>query len=172
MPPERAGRIAPPVRLRSPHENSTMHTSSKLAAMALLFGVLGVTPALAKDTVIHAGRLIDGVSRTVRANVSILLTDDRIVSVTPGYTDPPGAEVIDLSRETVLPGLIDCHVHLLIQVSSNPQLDQETRPRFTRRELQELATLRSWRVQFAENLRELGVAANATERAVRGLSRT
>jgi hypothetical protein len=34
------------------------------------------------------------------------------------------------------------------------------------------ATLRSWRVQFAENLRELGVAANATERAVRGLSRT
>ena len=36
-----------------------MHTSSKLAAMALLFGVLGVTPALAKDTVIHAGRLID-----------------------------------------------------------------------------------------------------------------
>jgi hypothetical protein len=34
------------------------------------------------------------------------------------------------------------------------------------------ATLRSWRMQFAENLRELGVAANATERAVRGLSRT
>jgi hypothetical protein len=34
------------------------------------------------------------------------------------------------------------------------------------------ATLRSWRVQFAENLRELGVAANATERAVRGLGRT
>jgi Relaxase/Mobilisation nuclease domain len=34
------------------------------------------------------------------------------------------------------------------------------------------ATLRSWRVQFAENLRELGVTANATERAVRGLSRT
>jgi hypothetical protein len=34
------------------------------------------------------------------------------------------------------------------------------------------ATLRSWRMQFAENLRELGVTANATERAVRGLSRT
>jgi Relaxase/Mobilisation nuclease domain len=34
------------------------------------------------------------------------------------------------------------------------------------------ATLRSWRVQFAENLRELGIAANATERAVRGLSQT
>jgi len=107
-----------------------MHTSSKLAAMALLFGVLGVTPALAKDTVIHAGWLIDGVSRTVRANVSILLTDDRIVSVTPGFTDPPGAEVIDLSRETVLPGLIDCHVHLLLQVSSTPQLDQVTHTAF------------------------------------------
>ena len=34
------------------------------------------------------------------------------------------------------------------------------------------ADLRSWRMQFAENLRELGVTANATERAVRGLSRT
>jgi hypothetical protein len=34
------------------------------------------------------------------------------------------------------------------------------------------ATLRAWREQFAENLRELGIAANATERAVRGLSRT
>lgn len=34
------------------------------------------------------------------------------------------------------------------------------------------ATLRSWRAQFAENLRELGVAANATERAIRGVTRT
>src|SRR5882757_6930398 len=131
MPPERAGRIAPPVRLRSPHESSTMHTSSKLAAMALLFGVLGATPALAKDTVIHAGRLIDAVSRTVRANVSILVRNDRIVSVTPGYTDPPGAEVIDLSKETVLPGLIDCHVHLLFKGdSTTPQVDQVTHTAF------------------------------------------
>ena len=79
-------------------------------AMALILGQGGV--ASAKDMVIHAGRLIDGVSKTPRDKVSILIRDDRIVSVEPGFTTPAGAEVIDLSHETVLPGLIDCHDHI------------------------------------------------------------
>ena len=69
-------------------------------------------PAAAKDLVIHAGRLIDGVSDAPRAKVSILVRDGRIVSVEPGFTAPAGAEVVDLSTATVLPGLIDCHDHI------------------------------------------------------------
>ncbi len=74
------------------------------------FGVGGA--AGAEDVVIHAGRLFDGVSKAPRGNVSILIHDDRVVSVEPGFTAPAGARVIDLSRQTVLPGLIDCHVHI------------------------------------------------------------
>jgi imidazolonepropionase-like amidohydrolase len=66
----------------------------------------------AKDVVIHAGRLIDGIGSAPREKVSILVHDDRIVSVEAGFTTPKGAEVIDLSNATVLPGLIDCHVHI------------------------------------------------------------
>ena len=69
-------------------------------------------PVAARDLVIHAGRLIDGTGRSVQAQVSILIHDDRITSVQPGYVSPKGAEVVDLSTSTVLPGLIDDHVHI------------------------------------------------------------
>jgi imidazolonepropionase-like amidohydrolase len=73
------------------------------------------TPAAApKTTYIRAGRLFDGTSDTVRENVVIVVTGDRIQNVGPASTVsiPKGATVIDLSRSTVLPGLIDCHTHL------------------------------------------------------------
>jgi imidazolonepropionase-like amidohydrolase len=82
--------------------------------VAVAFGVFSGAPAAsAKDLVIHAGRLFDGVSKTERETMSILVHDDRIVSIQPGFVSPAGAEVIDLSHSTVLPGLIDCHMHLV-----------------------------------------------------------
>jgi imidazolonepropionase-like amidohydrolase len=77
-------------------------------ALALLAGT-----ASARDVVIHAGRLIDGTGAAPRTQVSILVHDDRITAIQPGYVAPAGAEIVDLSNATVLPGLIDCHVHIM-----------------------------------------------------------
>jgi imidazolonepropionase-like amidohydrolase len=68
--------------------------------------------AHAKELVIHAGTLLDGISDAPRHEVSILIRDDIIVGVQSGYVSPAGAEVIDLKQATLMPGFIDCHVHI------------------------------------------------------------
>src|SRR5437879_3731344 len=73
---------------------------------------LSTAAAAANELVIHAGRLIDGTGKAPRTQVSILVHDDRITGVEAGFTTPKGADVIDLSTSTVLPGLIDDHVHI------------------------------------------------------------
>jgi imidazolonepropionase-like amidohydrolase len=79
----------------------------------LLFLALSLgTPAMAKDIVVHAGTLLDGVSATPRHELSIVIKDDRIASIEPGYVTPAGAEVVDLTHQTVMPGFIDCHIHI------------------------------------------------------------
>ena len=84
-------------------------------------------PALAKDMVIHAGSLIDGLNKTPRTQVSILIHNDRITSVEPGYLTPAGAEVIDLTKGTVLPGLIDAHDHITSEFDGgNPVVEAVT----------------------------------------------
>jgi imidazolonepropionase-like amidohydrolase len=64
---------------------------------------------------VRAGRLFDPKSGTNLVNQVILIKGDRITDVGPAdkIQIPPGAQVIDLSRATVLPGLIDRHLHLM-----------------------------------------------------------
>jgi imidazolonepropionase-like amidohydrolase len=72
---------------------------------------------------VRAGRLFDSRSGTLLPNQTILIRGDRIVDVGPSVTVPADARVIDLSGATVLPGMIDAHVH----VYPPDELSQSTR---------------------------------------------
>jgi imidazolonepropionase-like amidohydrolase len=74
-------------------------------------------PVLKPLTVIRAGVLIDGESNSPRRNQVIIIRGNQIVEVSDaaGARIPTGAETVDLSQATVLPGLIDAHTHIFLQ---------------------------------------------------------
>ena len=82
--------------------------------MGAALAVLAAAGAGAAPTYIHAGRLIAVPGQAVRGPSTIVVDNGRIISVQDGHVAPTeaGAEVVDLRDKTVLPGLIDSHVHL------------------------------------------------------------
>jgi imidazolonepropionase-like amidohydrolase len=88
----------------------------RVAATCALLAAAGAT-ANAK-TLIHAGRLIDGRADAARTNVTVTVDAGRIVGVTDGFATPAaGDTVIDLRSATLMPGLMDMHVHITIEQS-------------------------------------------------------
>jgi len=87
------------------------------ACLALLI------PAAAQVTAIRAGKLIDPDSGTVLTGQTILIRAGKIEAVGNNVTVPSDAKIIDLSKMTVLPGLIDCHTHLASGAYDSKDLD-------------------------------------------------
>jgi imidazolonepropionase-like amidohydrolase len=70
-------------------------------------------PGRSPITVLKCARVLDVVSGKCLQNVRILVEGEKIKSLGPDIDIPPTALIIDLGNSTVLPGLIDCHTHLL-----------------------------------------------------------
>ena len=81
---------------------------------ALLAGLLLALPLQAAPVVIRAGWLVDPAAGTAVPGQSLLVDGGRVQAVGAQVSAPAGAEVIDLSRLYVLPGLIDAHTHLCL----------------------------------------------------------
>ena len=82
--------------------------------------------------VLHAARMLDVKAGRIVSPSEILVQGDRIVEVGSTVKHPDGAEVIDLGDRTLLPGLIDAHIHLFLHPGAEDlQTVQESIPERT-----------------------------------------
>jgi len=92
-----------------------------VAALTLSSLIAGAAQAA---TLVHAGRVIDGVSDTVRTNQTVVIADGRITAIESGFRQPAaGDRVIDLSQGTLMPGWFDMHVHITGEYSRTSEID-------------------------------------------------
>jgi imidazolonepropionase-like amidohydrolase len=90
-------------------------TKNAYNVVFFVIGMVMASQAISQDeTYIRAGRLVDVVDGRMRSNQTIVVRGDRIerVGASSAIDVPTGGNIIDLSNATVLPGLIDMHVHL------------------------------------------------------------
>ena len=78
-------------------------------------------PAEPQVTAVRAGRLVDPETSTITTNQVILIEGRRIREVGANVAIPAGAKVIDLSKLTVVPGLVDAHNHLALTYKEDPE---------------------------------------------------
>ncbi len=94
----------------------------RVLSVLFLFLVAGIVHADGLTiTAIKAGRLVDPDSGTSATNQVILIEGEKIKAVGANLAIPPGAKVIDLSKLTVLPGLVDAHTHTAITYKEQPE---------------------------------------------------
>ena len=91
-------------------QKSAFRIDQYLLVACLLFSSQWI---LAQKTYLHCGSAYDMTSEKVKKEITIVIEDQRIIEINKGYTEvPKDANYIDLKNQTVLPGLMDMHVHI------------------------------------------------------------
>ncbi|WP_179319069.1 metal-dependent hydrolase family protein [Winogradskyella helgolandensis] len=82
----------------------------------------------AQNTYLHCGKLVDTKSGKVLKEKTIVVSGDKIISIEDGYINPTNSEdvTIDLKSKTIMPGLIDMHVHLEGETNPKSYLEKYT----------------------------------------------
>ena len=95
-----------------------------MTKLYLVVFILLAQNLFAQKTYIQCGKLIDGVSNTEKQNVTIIVDGNKISDIKDGFVaGGSGDMLISLKDKTVMPGLIDCHVHLESQFSKGSILE-------------------------------------------------
>ena len=105
-----------------------------LTALSVLAGSPGASAQRSSGhlIVLHAARMLDVKAGKTVSPAEILIEGDRIVEAGTSVKHPPGTEVIDLGDRTLLPGLIDAHIHLFLHPGAEDlQTVQESVPERT-----------------------------------------
>ncbi len=88
--------------------------------LALLIGLCLFSAAFAQKTYLHCGKLVDVTNGKVLTEMTIIVEGNKIIDVQKGYSAATGNDkTIDLKSKTVMPGLIDSHVHLSGETSKS-----------------------------------------------------
>src|SRR5688500_9918758 len=89
--------------------------------------ILSVFCVQAQKTIVHCGTLIDGKSSEAQTQMTIVVEGNKITGIQKGFAKPAGEDkLIDLSQKTVMPGLIDMHVHLEGETNKDQSLQRFT----------------------------------------------
>jgi len=82
--------------------------------------LLNASTSFSQSTYIYCGNLIDGISKNIITEVTIVIEENKITDIRKGYTVPSDStKIVDLKNRTVMPGLIDAHVHLSGETNRN-----------------------------------------------------
>ena len=87
--------------------------------------LLSIISATAQRTILHCGKLIDVANSKVLTNYSIIIEGNKIIEVKEGFTTASGKDkIVDLKTKTVMPGLIDMHVHMETETKKGNTADR------------------------------------------------